>query len=102
MSPSETAAEERSLQYMLVKQKGLCGELGQELSKDTPNAGDCAALARAAEASSFALGVGFKQGACLATSTVVDKAKMDAWIADRRAPACDAAGGWVDNEMYDF
>jgi len=100
ISPSAMFMEETEVGYMLVAENSFCEPKGQMLSEDVLGAADCAALAEGADATSFHLGIEWARGRCYAGTMQVDKAKLQAIMANRANPPC--GGGWKKDALYDF
>jgi len=102
ISPSLMATQETAGGFMRVRHAGFCGERGDLLTTEANAPADCSALAQAAGAQSFVLGIWFRRGYCYAGTLQVDQTQYDAWQGDRVAPACDAGDGWTESQIFDF
>merc|ERR1719162_2683025 len=64
MSPSSTLTMEKARGYMLVYEKGYCGNLGRTLSRDTVDPDACFKLAQDEKATGFSMGRRYRKGKC--------------------------------------
>jgi hypothetical protein len=102
ISPSLMSTQETAGGFMRVKRVGICGERGDLLSTEVGDAAACSALAQAAGAQSFILGIWFRRGYCYAGTIQVDQAQYEAWQGERVAPVCPSADGFVHSDIFDF
>jgi len=102
LSPTATVEQEQIQGYMMVKESGYCGERGELLSKDIQDAAGCAYLAQGAGSSAFLVGTWFRRGYCYTSPLAVDAETYGGWETDRINPACSAADGWTQSQLFDF
>jgi len=107
ISPSLMTSQETAGGFMRVKRVGICGERGDLLSTEVGDAGACSAMAQAAGAQSFILGVWFRRGYCYTGTVQVDQAQYDSWAGDRVTPVCPAgdagsSNGFTHSDIFDF
>jgi len=102
LSPTATVEQEQIQGYMMVKESGYCGERGELLSKDIQDAAGCAYLAQGAGSSAFLVGTWFRRGYCYTSPLAVDAETYGGWESDRINPACSAADGWTQSQLFDF
>jgi len=98
VSPSLALLQGRKLGFLRAAQGGICGPKGTVLARHVRGPKECASLARAAGAQSFALGRQFRRGSCLAGALAVDAETWSQLVADEAVPSC----ALEHNSMYDF
>lgn len=104
ISPSERATLAVQQGYMLVKEGGVCGPIGQVLSRNAADAKECYVLAKRSGAQSFVMGRYFQTGFCYAMAAAVSSDTWAAWVSSVVAPQCPATSNkeFESNRMYSF
>jgi uncharacterized protein YegL len=116
--PNAKMEEEKQLGYFLLKTHSICGDptLGNRLSTNLRNVGECAAMVRLATCGTgattkaceaFSYGEWYRKGYCYSEHFTIDEDKIKAWQKpmarmNPTAPCDDSEGkGWIYNPFYD-
>jgi uncharacterized protein YegL len=116
--PNAKMVEEKELGFFLLKTHSICGDptLGNRLSTNLRNVGECAAMVRLATCGTgdkkktceaFSYGEWYRKGYCYSEHFTIDEDKIKAWQKpmarmNPTAPCDDSEGkGWIYNPFYD-
>jgi len=104
MSPSATLTEEKARGYMLVYEKGYCGNLGPKLSSDTVDPDACFKLAVDYKATGFSMGRRYRKGKCCVETLEFTCDNYKQWQENPAAPECSSSwgGGFHNSRYYDW
>jgi len=104
MSPSQTLDVEKARGYMLVYEKGYCGNLCPTLSRDTVDPDACFNLAQDYKATGFSMGRRYRKGKCCVETLPFSCGNFNQWQADPAEPECSSSwgGGFHNSRYYDW
>jgi len=99
-SPSMTLAKEKQRGYMLVKEGGYCGWLGDELGTDVYDPQACFELAQKAGAKAFSMGRDYRHGQCYIEIETITCDNYLGWRKAPEDPHCMMWKGKFAESMY--
>jgi len=89
VTKDEKGAGFASAGFMLVKQEGYCGILGQVLGTDITDVTECFHLAKKAGATAFSMGRKYRMGICSVELLKFTCSEYNQWKDDEEEPICD-------------